>query len=198
MLKYIPEDAEKILEVGCSEGLFLSSLKESRTIETWGIEMYKPAAEKASKVADKVFTGDFNLIYKDLPSHYFDCIVFNDVLEHFSDPWIALINAKHLLSEKGVLVASIPNFRYIGNMTEIINQADFKYREEGILDKTHLRFFTSKSIYRFFDECGYEVIIQEGLRPCKSWKEKLFIFLSFGFFKDMRYKQYANVAKVKS
>lgn len=198
MLKYIPMDAEKILEVGCGEGLFLSYLKENRNLETWGLEMNSIAAEKASKVADKILTGDFNLIYNDLSAHYFDCIVFNDVIEHFSDPWVAITNAKQLLSNKGVIVASIPNFRYIGNMTEIITTADFKYVEEGgILDKTHLRFFTSKSIYRFFNECGYEVICQEGLRPCKSWKEKLFIFLSFGFFKDMRYKQYANVAKVK-
>src|SRR5208283_3265835 len=198
MLKYIPLDANKILEVGCGEGLFLSYLKENRNPETWGVEMYNQAAEIASKVADKVLNGDFNLLYKDLPTHYFDCVVFNDVLEHFSDPWMALSNVKQLLSKNGVIVASIPNFRYIGNMTEIITTADFKYVEEGgILDKTHLRFFTSKSIYRFFDECGYEVICQEGLRPCKSWKEKLFIFLSFGFFKDMRYKQYANVAKVK-
>lgn len=198
MLKYIPENVEKILEVGCGEGLFLRYFKENRNSETWGIEMNAAAAEKASKVADRVITGNFNLIYKDLPMHYFDCIVFNDVIEHFSDPWTAIINTKQLLSKDGVVVASIPNFRYIGNLTEIITTADFKYVEEGgILDKTHLRFFTSKSIYQFFNECGYELICQEGLRPCKSWKEKLFIFLSFGYFKDMRYKQFANVAKVK-
>jgi 2-polyprenyl-3-methyl-5-hydroxy-6-metoxy-1,4-benzoquinol methylase len=198
MLKYIPENAVRILEVGCGEGLFMTYVKENRRSEIWGIEMNQVAAEIASKVTEKVFAGDFNLICKDLPVNYFDCIVFNDVLEHFSDPWLALSNTRQLLSENGVIVASIPNFRYIGNLTEIITQADFKYLEDGgILDKTHLRFFTSKSIYRFFNECGFEVVCQEGLRPCKSWKEKLFITLSFGFFKDMRYKQYANVARVK-
>ncbi|MGA2823362.1 MAG: class I SAM-dependent methyltransferase [Bacteroidales bacterium] len=197
MLKYIPENAVKILEVGCGEGLFLRYIKENRNAETWGIEMNNPAAENASRVADKVITGDFNLVYKDLPSNYFDCIVFNDVIEHLSNPWLTLKNTKLLLSKNGVVVSSIPNFRFIGNLTEIITKADFKYKEEGILDKTHLRFFTSKSLYRLFEECGYELICQEGLRPCKSWKEKLFIFLSFGFFKDMRYKQFANVARVK-
>lgn len=198
MFKYIPKETKKILEVGCSEGLFLSYVKENTSAEIWGIEMNENAAEKASKVAHKVFSGDFNQVYDKLPQNYFDCIVFNDVIEHFDNPWQALINTKQLLSETGVIVSSIPNFRYIGNLTEIISTADFKYKEEGgILDKTHLRFFTSKSIYRLFEECGYTLIKQEGLRPCQSWKEKLLIFLSLGFFRDMRFKQFANVALVK-
>lgn len=198
MLKYIPADAKTILEVGCSEGLFLSYLNKSRNCETWGIELFENAALEASKVAYKVLTGDFNEVYKSLPKNYFDCVIFNDVIEHFSDPWLALINTKEILSKNGVIVSSIPNFRYIGNLTEIITSADFKYKEEGgILDKTHLRFFTAKSILRFFDECGYTLIKQEGIRPCQSWKEKLLIFLSFGYFSDMRYKQYANVVKLK-
>jgi 2-polyprenyl-3-methyl-5-hydroxy-6-metoxy-1,4-benzoquinol methylase len=198
MLKYIPENAKTILEVGCSEGLFLSFLNKNRKCETWGIELFEDAALEASKVAFKVLTGDFNEVYKSLPKNYFDCVIFNDVIEHFSDPWLAMSNTKKILSKNGVIVSSIPNFRYIGNLTEIITSADFKYKEEGgILDKTHLRFFTAKSIKRFFEECGYTLIKQEGLRPCQSWKEKLLILLSFGHFSDMRYKQYANVVKVK-
>jgi 2-polyprenyl-3-methyl-5-hydroxy-6-metoxy-1,4-benzoquinol methylase len=198
MFQYIPQNSQKVLEVGCSNGLFLDYVKQHTNCEVWGIEMNVTAAEKAAKVAHKVLSGDFNVVYTELPAHYFDCIVFNDVIEHFIDPWQALINAKSLLTEKGVIVSSIPNFRYIGNMTEIIKSADFRYREEGgILDKTHVRFFTAKSMKRLFEECGYQVIIQEGLRPCKSWKEKLFITLSCGFFNDMRFLQYAHVAAVK-
>jgi len=198
MFKYIPEKATKILEVGCSEGLFLSYIKKNKKCETWGIEMNEAAAKQAEIVADKVYSGDFNELYSQLPLNYFDCIIFNDVIEHFSDPWLALSNTKQLLSKNGVIVSSIPNFRYIGNLTEIIKTADFRYKEEGgILDKTHLRFFTSKSIKRLFEDCGYNFISQEGLRPCRSWKEKLFIFLSFGFFNDMKFQQFANVAQLK-
>lgn len=198
MFKYIPDNATKILEIGCSEGLFLSHIKKNKDCETWGIEMNEAAAEQAATVADKIFSGDFHELFRQLPLNYFDCIIFNDVIEHFSDPWLALSNTKQLLSEDGVIISSIPNFRYIGNLTEIIKTADFKYKVEGgILDKTHLRFFTAKSIKRLFEDCGYILISQEGLRPCRSWKEKLFIFLSFGFFNDMRFQQFANVAQLK-
>lgn len=197
MYKYIPEKAYRILEVGCGDGLFLNYLKQNRTCELWGIEMNESASLKASKIAFKVLSGDFNVLLDELEQNYFDCIIFNDVIEHFIDPWISISNAKKLLAAEGVLVCSIPNFRYIGNLTEIIKTADFRYREEGgILDKTHLRFFTSKSMHRFFEDCGYRVIIQEGLRPCKSWKERLLISLSMGYFKDMRFLQYANVVQV--
>ena len=199
MFKYIPKNAKTILEVGCSEGLFLNYISKNMKCETWGIELFEDAAKEASKVAYKVFSGDFNEVYKLLPKNYFDCIIFNDVIEHFQDPWISLTNTKDILTKNGVIVSSIPNFRYIGNLTEIISSADFKYKPEGgILDKTHLRFFTAKSMKRLFDECGFEVIKQEGLRPCQSWKEKLFITLSFGYFSDMRFNQYANVAKIKN
>jgi hypothetical protein len=104
---------------------------------------------------------------------------------------------KSLLSPAGVLVSSIPNFRYISNLiTEVLFEGEFRYKPEGgILDDTHIRFFTTKSICRMFNEQGYEVLIHEGIRPCKSWKEKLFVNLTFGFLKDARYKQFATVAK---
>jgi hypothetical protein len=104
---------------------------------------------------------------------------------------------KSLLSENGVLVSSIPNFRYVANLvTEVIWEGEFRYKPEGgILDDTHVRFFTPKSIYRMFREQGYEVLVNEGINPCKSWKENLFINLTFGILKDARYKQFATVAK---
>lgn len=196
MLKYIPESASKILEVGCGEGVFCSALKRADR-EIWGVEMNPNAAQKATEVCQFVLEGDFNSIYDQLPKNEFDCIIFNDVLEHIYAPWETIRLVKSLLSTNGVLVTSIPNFRYIDNLiTEILFRKDFRYKPEGgILDDTHIRFFTSKSMLRMFQEQGYEVLTHEGIRPCKSWKEKLFIALTFGFLKDARYKQFATVAK---
>lgn len=196
MLKYIPEKAINILEVGCGEGAFCAALNRPDR-EIWGVEMNPEAAQKATEVCKFVLEGDFNSIYEQLPKKHFDCVIFNDVLEHIYSPWDTIQLVKALLSTDGLLVTSIPNFRYISNLiTEVLFEGEFRYKPEGgILDDTHVRFFTTKSIRRMFDEQGYEVLAHEGLRPCKSWKEKLFITLTFGFLKDARFKQFATVAK---
>ncbi len=196
MLQYIPADARVILEVGCGEGNFCRQLKADGR-EIWGLEINQQAADQAIAVCDTVIVGSFEEQVSRLPQHYFDCVVFNDVLEHLYDPWTTVRQVKDLLSDKGVLVTSIPNFRYISNLiTEILFQKEFEYKPEGgILDDTHIRFFTSKSMLRMFRNEGYEVVRHEGIRPCKSWKEKLFISLTLGFLKDARYKQFATVAK---
>lgn len=196
MLKYIPENAINILEVGCGEGNFISLLKSDNR-ETWGIEINNEAAQKATEVCNFVLSGDFNSVYEQLPVNHFDCIVFNDVLEHMYLPWEVLAMSKKLLRSGGVIVSSIPNFRYISNLiTEIVLEGEFRYKPNGgILDDTHIRFFTSKSILRMFNDLGYRVLIHKGLHPCRSWKEKLVIFLSFGILNDSRYKQFATVVK---
>ncbi len=196
MLRYVPVDAQRILEVGCGEGGFCAQLQNDQR-EIWGVEINPVAAAKAATICDTVLVGSFDEQLIHLPTNYFDCIVFNDVLEHLYDPWSTVRNVKPLLREQGVLVTSIPNFRYIDNIiTEILFRKDFEYKPEGgILDDTHIRFFTSKSMLRMFRNEGYQVLQHEGLRPCKSWKEKLFIFLTIGFLRDARYKQFATVAR---
>lgn len=196
MLKFIPKQAVNILEVGCGEGNFISLLKSDKR-ELWGIEINSEAAQKATEVCNYVLSGDFNSVYEQLPVNHFDCIVFNDVLEHMYLPWEVLSMSKKLLRSEGVIVSSIPNFRYISNLiTEIVFEGEFRYKPNGgILDDTHIRFFTSKSILRMYNDLGFNVLAHEGLHPCRSWKEKLFIFLSFGILKDSRFKQFATVVK---
>lgn len=196
MRRYIPDSAIRILEVGCGEGAFCRSLSRPDR-ELWGLEINTEVAKKASEFCTTILIGDFDSIYDQLPKNYFDCVVFNDVLEHLYSPWDTINKVKFLLSKKGVIVCSIPNFRYISNIiTEILFHGDFQYKTEGgILDDTHIRFFTLKSIKRMFQEQGYEIITHDGINPCKSWKEKLFINLTFGFLADTRYKQFAIVAK---
>lgn len=198
MLRYIPVESKKILEVGCGEGSFcLQILRSDR--EVWGIEINSDASKVAQSICFKVLTGDFDVVYEQLPKNYFDCVIFNDVLEHLYAPWDVISKLRTNLSSTGVIVSSIPNFRYIDNLImEILWKRDFRYRPEGgILDDDHIRFFTSKSITRMFNEQGYKLLTHKGINPCKSWKEKLFISLTFGFLKDARYKQFATVAVPK-
>lgn len=197
MLRFIPSDAMKILEVGCSDGSFARSLlKEGR--EIWGIEMNEIAAKEAKAVCNQVLVGDFDKVFDSIPKNYFDCVIFNDVLEHIYSPWEVLRKVKKILTSHGVMVTSIPNFRFIANVIEVILHGEFRYRPEGgILDDTHIRFFTQKSILRTFTEEGYELVVQKGINRRMDWKMLLILILSFGKMKDMAYRQFATVVRLK-
>lgn len=201
MLKYIPQDAQIVLDVGCSSGTFGQSLKSSRNIEVWGVELDRDAALDASKKLDRVindaFSPDLNL-----PQKGFDCLVFNDVLEHLPDPWAALTYSKELLKDGGIVVASIPNVRYFNNAWEFLVKKNWEYADWGILDKTHLRFFTQKSILSLFEGLGYQVESIVGinslnvLHPQHVRKFKVLNKLLLNNIEDMNYLQFAVVARL--
>jgi 2-polyprenyl-3-methyl-5-hydroxy-6-metoxy-1,4-benzoquinol methylase len=85
MLPFVPANCHRLLDVGCGVGGFGASLKETRQIEIWGVELVSSVAAKATTKLDRVITGLFEPETK-LPSGAFDCIVFNDVLEHMIAP----------------------------------------------------------------------------------------------------------------
>lgn len=196
MKKYIPEMALKILDVGCCDGAFCSLLKSPER-EMWGIEMNKQTAQKAVSVFNKVLIGDFDAVFDQLPENYFDCIIFNDVLEHIYSPWNTLEMVKKILKDGGVVVSSIPNFRYITNMIEVVLHGEFQYRPEGgILDDTHIRFFTSKSIRDMYEKQNYKILTHVGINSRNDWKMKLIRLISFGKMSDMSHSQFATVARL--
>ena len=200
MLEFIPDSAEKILDVGCSVGNFGHLLKSERKVEVWGVEIDQQASEKAAEKLDKVLCGEFGSEL-DLPKDYFDCVVFNDVLEHMIDPYTALVFTKQLLKKNGMIIASIPNVRYFDNMWNLIVHCRWDYVDSGILDRTHLRFFTKKSILSTFTNLGYEIETLAGINSLEKYdayymrKFNFLNFLSFRKIEDMRWMQFAVVAK---
>jgi 2-polyprenyl-3-methyl-5-hydroxy-6-metoxy-1,4-benzoquinol methylase len=197
MQEFIPATAKRVLDVGCGFGLFGKSIKERTGAEVWGIELDEESAKIAETNIDKVFIGDVNSIINTLPEQYFDCILFNDVLEHLADPYTVLLNIKKILSANAVVVSSIPNVRYIGNLKRLLVDKQWRYEDAGILDKTHLRFFTKKSMTDMFESLGYDVLQIEGINPVKTWKFDLLNILSAGYLSDTRFLQYASVVKVR-
>ncbi|MCX6149590.1 MAG: class I SAM-dependent methyltransferase [Ignavibacteriales bacterium] len=196
MLEFIPKECKRILEIGCGAGNFGRQLIEQRQAEVWGVEPITEAANAAAKVLNKVL----NNFYEEdinLPEHYFDCIVFNDVLEHMVNPWNVLKFSKKFLRQDSpsFIVTSIPNFRYIRNMYEIVIQKDFEYKGELTLDRTHLRFFTYKSILRLFDEAGMKIIKIQGISPSIHPIFRIVNCILFNKLKDMKFLQYAVIAK---
>lgn len=196
MLKYIPSNVSKILDVGCGEGEFGGTIKASKNVEVWGLELCAEAAEIAKIKLDKVIVNDIENVHDSFPENYFDCIIFNDVLEHLKYPWLILEKIKISLKDNGRIVASIPNIRYFNTLKDIVINKEWKYEDEGILDKTHLRFFTKSSIMDMFNRCGYEVMVIEGINPIKfPWKFNLLNIITNYQFEDTRYMQFACVAQ---
>ncbi len=192
MLPFFPPQVTRVLDVGCGDGRFGQLLKVTYPgSEVWGVEPTAEAHSSAAKFLDHAILGYFDEKLT-LPVEYFDTIVFNDSLEHFSNHMTALALAWRLLKPDGVIVASIPNVRYWPHVQHYLLEADWHYESAGILDRTHLRFFTRKSMLRNFAEAGYEVQIIEGINPCwTGFKFRLLETLFPRLMNDMPFQQFA-------
>jgi 2-polyprenyl-3-methyl-5-hydroxy-6-metoxy-1,4-benzoquinol methylase len=194
MLPFVPDSIASALDVGCGAGGFGEMIKERTGAEVWGIEINQNMGEEAKSRLDKVIMADAIEAMRSIPNKRFDAIIFNDVLEHMAWPDEALCIAATLLSETGVVVASIPNIRYFRALKQIVLRRDFPWEDSGVFDRTHLRFFTEKSIVRLFESSGYQVERIEGINAAVGTKLSIALFLTFGLFRDARYLQYAVVA----
>jgi 2-polyprenyl-3-methyl-5-hydroxy-6-metoxy-1,4-benzoquinol methylase len=166
LIPLIPASAMQILEVGCAEGVFANSLREARKPrrpEIVGVEINRSAALKAEEILDAVFVG--NIEELDLPFHeHFDCVVLADVLEHLIDPWKTLEKVKTYLRPGGCVVSSIPN---IQNWRVVLGllKGSFEYKNEGILDNTHLRFFTREGVRSLFETARLRIEVLRARVP---------------------------------
>ncbi len=195
MLKYIPHEVERTLEFGCGKGGFSKLIGDRFGAETWAVEIDEKSAKIASEKLNKVINSNAHEAIDKLPDSYFDCIIFFDILEHLPDPYSLLTSAKKKLMKNGVIVASIPNVRYYRHLVDYVIHGNWDYQDKGILDKTHLRFFTRGSILKMFDELGFELLLFEGIHPTRSRTLKLLNIIFLNSFSDSRYKQYVSVAR---
>jgi 2-polyprenyl-3-methyl-5-hydroxy-6-metoxy-1,4-benzoquinol methylase len=200
MLKFIPQNVNYVLDIGCSSGGFGNQIKKHFNCNVWGVEPDFKSAQKAELLLDKVLNNFYDDDL-DLQNQKFDCIIFNDVLEHLVNPFSTLEMSKKHLSKNGFIIASIPNLRYYNAIKHILISKDFKYVEMGIFDKTHLRFFTKKSIERMFIEAGFKINMIEGINSIKKWDNRSYLeFKKFKFFfgnsiSDMEFLQFAIVSQ---
>lgn len=151
---------KKVLEVGCATGYVSKVLKEKLNCYVTGIEIDHEAAKEAEKYCEKVIVGDIEEIdlFKTLGDERFDVITFGDVLEHLKNPERVLAAVRTFLADGGYVLASIPNIAHISVALELLS-GRFDYRSLGLLDDTHLRFFTKKSILSLFRNTGYEIVL---------------------------------------
>lgn len=199
MLSLVPKYVKRTLEIGCAQGNF-SSQFVNKGIETWGIEPDLSAALFAKDKLYKVLVGTLDEKIDEIPNDYFDAIILNDVLEHLLYPWNDLEKLKLKLTKSGVLISSIPNVRYAKNLFNLLLKKDWNYTDCGILDTTHFRFFTKKSIRNMFVKSGYTIEKIRGINCTKSalfFPIALFINILLIFSQsDVFFMQFATVAKV--
>jgi 2-polyprenyl-3-methyl-5-hydroxy-6-metoxy-1,4-benzoquinol methylase len=158
LAQLIDGNSLNVLEVGCAMGATGKLLLETGKAK-WvtGIECAPECGEAARRVLDEVHIGNIEQMAFDWEAKRFDCFVFGDVLEHLSDPWRLLERLRPFLADDGVVVASIPNVKHWPVIRDLIFRGEWKYSDWGVLDITHLRFFTRKSAARMFSETGYAV-----------------------------------------
>lgn len=193
MLAFLPQQYARVLEVGCGEGGFTTLL--ARGTEVWGVEPDRVSAARAANRMHRVLVGTYERVADELPDAYFDLVVCNDVIEHMIDPEAFLKSLHRKLAAGGHVVASIPNVRHWETLFELLWQKDWRYRKSGTLDRTHLRFYTKKSILRLFRESGFEVERIAGINQSnKRWRRLAFSLLSIltvGRLDDVRFPQFA-------
>lgn len=195
MLKYLPPDARRIIDIGCGNGAFGRAIQNKQNAEVWGLELMPKEAKEAEKHLDTVFSGPVEDHLEALPKEFFDVIYLNDVLEHLVDPYKVLKSLKNNLTPNGVVISSIPNIRYHNALIKLLVKKDWEYEDFGVMDHTHLRFFTGKSIRRMYEGLGYEVILHEGINKSRSLKPYLYNIPFLFTQLDIRYPQYATIAR---
>ncbi|GIV55221.1 MAG: hypothetical protein KatS3mg039_1739 [Candidatus Kapaibacterium sp.] len=194
VVRHVPPTARRLLDIGCGAGLTARYAKDTLGLEeVVGIEFVPEIAEQAAARLDRVFCGDVETMALDFPAGYFDCILCADVLEHLRDPWALLRRLRPLLSSTGVLVASIPNLRHARVLAKILLDR-FEYEPSGILDRTHLRFFTQHTIEQLFRSSGYTADFVSANRS-RSWKFFLLNLTTLGLARPFSIVQYLVVAR---
>ena len=184
ILPLLPEKAERALDLGCGSGETSGHLRKiGRFGWVCGVEGSSEAAVLARKKLDQVLEGDIEKIEYPFAPNSLDVILALDILEHLVDPWTTVKKLKHFLKPGGVIVTSIPNVRHYNVVVPLIFRGDWQYTQEGLLDSTHIRFFTRKTAQRLFEREGLILDAWDHTGAKKGWGAVL-NRLTFGLFKD--------------
>lgn len=146
----------KVLEIGCATGYFSKELVK-RNCEVWGVEIDKKAAKIAKRYLKEIFIGDVDDIGEStFRKNFFDYILLQDVLEHIVYPEKVMRKIKPYLKNGGKIIISTPNFSHISILLSLFT-GDFYYNDKGLMDKTHVHFFTEKSLKKMLQEEGFKI-----------------------------------------
>jgi 2-polyprenyl-3-methyl-5-hydroxy-6-metoxy-1,4-benzoquinol methylase len=147
--------AKKVLEIGCAEGPLGFCYKREHPRAEWvGVDIHAPAVDAARQVIDQAHCLDIERDDLSALGAGFDLVVMGDVLEHLVDPLAALDRIRALCAPGARLVCCIPNMGHYSVVERLLG-ADLSYDEDGLLDKTHVRFFTLSSALKMLLDGGW-------------------------------------------
>jgi SAM-dependent methyltransferase len=161
LFELIDGTPSRVLDLGCAGGAFGAALVQRFPMASVvGIEAGQAAAQKARSRLERVVHARLDGIgFADhgFRDGEFDTVVAADILEHLVNPWDLLVRLRPFLAPNAQVIASIPNIRNITVVSSLLLDGRFDYDERGLLDITHLRFFTLTGMRRLFEETGYAV-----------------------------------------
>jgi 2-polyprenyl-3-methyl-5-hydroxy-6-metoxy-1,4-benzoquinol methylase len=186
VLAMVPEDARTILSVGCGSGRTEAELVK-RGCEVHGIEQNADAAEAARARGIRVIEGDATDPGTLPEGVVFDALIYADVLEHIADPVAVMKVHVARLREGGAVVISVPNFRHVSVFRELFVGGMIRYKDAGIMDRTHVRITTRKMIEGWFGEVGVGPVRCEYVLPRR--RDRLLSRLTLGLFNEFQATQ---------
>lgn len=168
-LAWLPERVARMLDVGCGTGATTVSVRKIRDVQ-WagGIESVDSVADRAAAVFDRIWRGDAALapIEREIMPGSLDLVLCLDVLEHMADPWSMVRRLSALMAPGGRIIVSVPNIRHWKFIWRLLVHGDFSYRDAGLLDRTHLRFFVRATAVDLATRGGLQLV---DAVPAQSW-----------------------------
>jgi 2-polyprenyl-3-methyl-5-hydroxy-6-metoxy-1,4-benzoquinol methylase len=184
LLALLPQNIhlQHVLDVGCGTGMAGRLLKEKFAVEkVTGIEKMREYAIEAQKRLDEVLIMDAESPDVPFQSNQFDLILMGDVLEHMYDPWTALKRYGQFLKPAGLLLLSIPNIQYWRIIIGLLF-GQWRYKSCGILDRSHIRFFTITSAIEMAKNMQINII---KIKYSMGFKGRIINSLTMGLFKGL-------------
>ena len=169
----LPSHLNRVIEIGCGTGSTLVELKrQGRCNWVGGVELADEPAQIASRCLDRFWKGNIETLVLNVDTASIDAILCLDVLEHLTDPWSTLERLTKFLRPGGIAVISVPNIRNYRVLEALMLQGRWDYRPTGIMDRTHLRFFTLQTAIELVHGAGLTVDRTVPLIHLKRWKMK--------------------------
>lgn len=185
----LPANIENVLEIGCGEGNTLLWLQHSGLVKSCkGIEILPDVASRGITAGLDIVVA--NIESEGIPfKEQYDLVLCLDVLEHLHDPWATMRVITDSIKPGGYFIASIPNISHISILSDLVLHDQWTYSEAGILDKTHLRFFTRSTTQELLSAAGLEILLHQHRFARKTHRN--INFLTMGLFK--RFLTFQNI-----